>query len=122
MHAAQHVQLLLAESIVVVALQNGRLQSPLPGSPVKSVDYWIEVSFHNEWKVVQGQTNPMVSQTTLRKIVGTDTHVAHATADLSPTLIDHLTVGLFFHELIDAGSQHLESLLLVLQLGPLILA
>ena len=60
-HAAQLAQLLIAESIVVVALQNGRLKRSLPESPVESIDYWIEVSLHDERQVVQGQTNPMVS-------------------------------------------------------------
>ena len=88
----------------------------------KGVDDLVDTAIHDSVDLVQGQTDTMVCDTTLREIIGADTLIAHTGAHLTATHTGYFRAKPLLFDLVQLGCQHPHTFFPVLQLAAFFLA
>jgi len=89
---------------------------------VERQDNLIQCTGQNLVQLVNGQVDPVVGYSTLRKIIGPDPFTAVAAADLVFTVLRNLIVPFLLKSIKQPGAHHLCGLCFILVLGFFVLA
>jgi hypothetical protein len=89
---------------------------------LKLVDAFLDVTVHEHRKVVHGPVDPVVRHAALGIIVGTDLGGTVTSGDHGLALGTDLVEIFLMLEIVETGPELLESAVLVLKLGTLLLA